>query len=63
MLEHNAGADVVFGFHVQPAVEELLKAWLSIRGESYPLTHDLEQSSVSNSAVNQPCERGGWLYS
>ncbi len=43
MLEHSAGADEVFGFHVQQAVEKLLKAWLAIRGESYPLTHDLEQ--------------------
>ena len=33
----------MFGFHVQQAVEKLLKAWLPIRGESYPLTHDLEQ--------------------
>lgn len=43
MLEHNGGADEVFGFHVQQAVEKLLKAWLAVRGESYPLTHDLEQ--------------------
>ena len=43
LLEHNGGADEVFGFHVQQAVEKLLKAWLAIRGESYPLTHDLEQ--------------------
>ncbi len=43
MLEHSRGADEVFGFHVQQAVEKLLKAWLAIRGESYPLTHDLEQ--------------------
>ena len=26
MLEHGAGAEEVFGFHVQQAVEELLKA-------------------------------------
>lgn len=43
MLEHSAGADEVFGFHVQQAVEKLLKAWLAICGESYPVTHDLEQ--------------------
>ena len=42
MLEHSGGSDEVFGFHVQQAVEKLLKAWLAIRGESYPLTHDLE---------------------
>ena len=43
MLEHNAGAEEMFGFHVQQAVEKLLKAWLAIRGESYLLTNDLEQ--------------------
>ncbi|MDE0124566.1 MAG: HEPN domain-containing protein [Bryobacterales bacterium] len=42
MLEHSGGSDEVFGFHVQQAVEKLLKAWLAIRGETYPLTHDLE---------------------
>ena len=43
LLERKGGSDEVFGFHVQQAVERLLKAWLAIRGESYPLTHDLEQ--------------------
>ena len=42
MLEHSGGSDEVFGFHVQQAVEKLLKAWLAIRGESYLITHDLE---------------------
>ena len=35
-------ADEIFGFHVQQAAEELLKAWLALLGETYPLTHDLE---------------------
>ncbi len=35
-------ADEIFGFHVQQAAEKLLKAWLALLGESYPLTHDLE---------------------
>ena len=35
-------ADQVFGFHVQQAAERLLKAWLALNGEVYPLTHDLE---------------------
>ena len=43
LLERKGGSDEVFGFHVQQAVERLLKAWLAIRGESYPLTYDLEQ--------------------
>ena len=35
-------ADEIFGFHVQQAAEKLLKAWLALIGETYPLTHDLE---------------------
>lgn len=42
MLDHCGGSDEVFGFHVQQAAEKLLKAWLAIRGERYPLTHDLQ---------------------
>ena len=32
----------IFGFHVQQAAEKLLKAWLALLGEVYPLTHDLD---------------------
>lgn len=35
-------ADEIFGFHLQQAAEKLLKAWLALLGETYPLTHDLE---------------------
>ena len=45
MLEHRGGSDQVFGFHVQQAVEKLLKAWLAIRGERHPHTHDLQGPS------------------
>lgn len=31
-----------FGFHVQQAAEKSFKAWLALRGETYPLTHNLE---------------------
>ena len=31
-----------FGFHVQQAAEEALKAWLALLGETYPLTHSIE---------------------
>ncbi len=34
-------ADEIFGFHVQQAVEKLLKAWLALLGKAYPATHDL----------------------
>lgn len=35
-------ANEIFGFHAQQAVEKLLKAWLALLGEEYPLTHNLE---------------------
>ena len=31
-----------FGFHVQQAAEKSFKAWLALRSETYPLTHNLE---------------------
>lgn len=34
--------DEVFGFHVQQAAEKLLKAWIALLGERYPLTHNIE---------------------
>lgn len=34
-------ADAIFGYHAQQAVEKALKAWLTVRGRSYPFTHDL----------------------
>lgn len=34
-------ADEIFGFHIQQAVEKLLKAWLALLGKAYPATHDL----------------------
>ena len=36
-------ADEIFGFHVQQAAEKLFKAWLSLLGEVYPMTHDLTE--------------------
>ena len=35
-------ADEIFGLHTQQAAEKLLKAWLALLGEVYPLTHNLE---------------------
>lgn len=34
-------ADEVFGFHAQQATEKLLKAWIALLGEVYPLTHNI----------------------
>ena len=36
-------ADEIFGFHTQQATEKLFKAWLALLGDTYPLTHNLEQ--------------------
>ena len=41
MADATIFADEIFGFHVQQATEKLLKAWLALLGEVYPLTHDL----------------------
>ena len=32
----------IFGFHIQQAAEKLLKAWIALLGESYPLTHNID---------------------
>ena len=34
-------ADEIAGFHAQQAAEKFLKAWLVLRGEPYPYTHNL----------------------
>ena len=41
MLENPLFADEIFGFHVQQAVEKLLKAWLCVCSGTYPMTHEL----------------------
>lgn len=41
MLDEDAFADEIFGFHVQQAAEKMLKAWLSTRGDEFLCTHDL----------------------
>ena len=43
IMRHTEGIpDEVYGFHVQQAAEKLLKAWIALIGESYPLTHNIE---------------------
>ena len=42
MHDADVFADEIFGFHVQQAAEKLLRAWLALLGEVYPLTHDLD---------------------
>ena len=42
MGDPNVFADEIFGLHTQQAAEKLLKAWLALLGEVYPLTHNLE---------------------
>ena len=43
MRDATVFADEIFGFHVQQAVEKLLKAWLALLNEVYPRTHDLSR--------------------
>ncbi len=42
MIRSDEISDEVFGFHVQQACEKLLKAWIALLGEVYPLTHNIE---------------------
>ena len=42
MFRSEEVSDEVFGFHVQQAAEKLLKAWIALLGEEYPLTHSIE---------------------
>ncbi len=46
MLDLNAFANEIFGFHAQQAVEKALKAWLSLIDVDYPRIHDLEELLV-----------------
>ncbi|MDE0152885.1 MAG: HEPN domain-containing protein [Gammaproteobacteria bacterium] len=41
MGDVNVFANEIFGFHVQPAAEKILKANLALLGKPYPATHDL----------------------
>ena len=43
MFRSDEVSDEVFGFHVQQAAEKLLKAWIALLGEVYPLTHNIEE--------------------
>ncbi len=42
MADATVFADEIFGFQLQQATENLLKAWLALLGDTYPLTHDLD---------------------
>lgn len=41
MSDFEAFADEIAGFHAQQAAERLLKAWIAIGGQVFPLTHNL----------------------
>ncbi|MGB7086644.1 MAG: HEPN domain-containing protein [Phormidesmis sp.] len=59
MLESKLFADEIFGFHVQQTIEKSLKAWLSILGEVYPLTHDL--SLLLRRLEGQGCDISAYI--
>ena len=50
-------ADEVFGFHAQQAVEKALKAWLCLRGQRYPFTHDINELLSRLSAVGEEVDQ------
>ena len=58
MLETALVTPAIFGFHAQQAVEKSLKAWLSLLGREYPLTHNLLElfCLVEDTADGTPCE-------
>jgi HEPN domain-containing protein len=43
MLNPSDFPEEAFGFHAQQAVEKALKAWVCLKGVTYPWEHDLEQ--------------------
>lgn len=50
-------ADEIFGFLVQQATEKLLKAWLTLLGETYPATHNLARLLEMLSAHDASAKR------
>ena len=42
MSDATVFADEIAGFHAQQAAEKLLKVWLILLNEPYPLTHDVD---------------------
>lgn len=43
MTDEEVFADEIAGFLAQQASEKLVKAWLALLGETYPITHDIAQ--------------------
>lgn len=41
MMSSEIFTEAIFGFHAQQSVEKILKAWLALLGQEYPLTHNL----------------------
>jgi HEPN domain-containing protein len=41
MLDSENFSDEVFGFHAQQTIEKALKAWIALRGLTYPKSHDV----------------------
>ena len=57
LYRSDAISDEVFGFHVQQAAEKLLKGWIALLEEVYPLTHNVEELLnllASRSAAVEP---------
>ena len=55
-------SDEIFGFHVQQAIEKLLKAWLASLDIQYPITHDLQRLLQILEQNNQDVSQFGELH-
>ena len=47
-------ADEIAGFLAQQATEKLVKAWIALLGETYPITHDIAQPLEVLAARQRP---------
>lgn len=41
MLDQDLFSEEVFGFHAQQSIEKALKAWITVKGLTYPKSHDV----------------------
>ncbi len=59
-VTHRSGevSDEVFGFHVQQAAEKALKARIALIGDTYPLTHNIED--LLDFLVDRGVDLGGY---
>jgi HEPN domain-containing protein len=45
MLDPEEFSEEIFGFHAQQSIEKALKAWIAVKGLTYPKSHDVSALS------------------